>query len=97
MITQTLTFEELVKLEPRLMVLMAEIRKVSSAGQPNFCANAIWYGYKDPANSFKRRMSDLVGIHAHQTGILESSAAYDVAYAALYSALPSCRHPGGFC
>ena len=38
-----LTWEELVKLEPRLGVLLKEISKVKDTGELKFCANQIWY------------------------------------------------------
>ncbi len=90
----TPTWADLVAAEPELRVLLADIRRVTPG--PDFCANAVWYGYGDPAGGFRERLGNLVGWTARQqTPLLRSSAACDCAYDTCYGALPNCEHPGG--
>jgi hypothetical protein len=92
-----MTFEELVKIEPRLEELFDEAKKVSSEGNPNFCANAVWYGTYAEAG-LKDRLVKLVGWEAEKNDkTLRSGKAYDLAYKTIYDALPYCRHAGGIC
>jgi hypothetical protein len=96
-ITHPPTFEELAALEPRLNDLMTEARSYHEKRPRRFCANAVWYGYPGHQPGLKRRLSDLIGWESGKKGLLRSSKAYDVAYQALYKALPDCRHPSGEC
>lgn len=93
-----MTFEDLCQREPQLKALLDEARAVSSKGDPKFCANRVWYGYRDYRKGFKHRMSQLVGTHRRpEHPMLSTSEAYDLAYRTLYDALPGCRHGGPFC
>ena len=84
-----LTWEALVAAEPELAVLLAEVRAVRDTGhRATFCANAVWYG------AFKPRLGRLVGWEWGDDAVLGSAAAYDLAYALLYGALPDCRNCG---
>ncbi len=97
-----LTWNDLVQMEPRLAELMAQATEIKYGDR-----DQLWYGSPDAREmqihngssvSFKHRMSRLVGMHSHTNDeILISSEAYDVAYEALYAALPNCRHEGPFC
>ena len=86
---ERLTFERLTELEPRLKDLLAEARAFHKDPNPNFCANAVWYGYAGPG--LKERLCRLVGFTAEGGGALRTSAAYDLAYQTIYQALPDCR------
>ena len=82
------TFAELVVFEPRLGQLLNELKAIKT--QRRFCANSIWYGYGQHP-SYRAKMSSLVGWARRSHPILGTSAAYDVAYDALYGSLPNCR------
>ena len=75
---KTLTFANLVEIEPRLGELLAEAQAVSSAGNPNFCANRVWYGNGD-RNGLKQKVEKLVGWEAENPQLTTESA-YDLAY-----------------
>ncbi len=91
-----MTFEELEKLEPRLAALLAEARAVPSRGKPDFCANRAWYG--NGRDGLKAKLGKLAGWNAEGADPrLHSEKAYDVAYQAIYEALPDCRHEGILC
>ena len=87
---------ELCALEPRLLDL-ARKALTTDGGKPNFCANAVWYGYNG-RRGLKPYLSLLVGWGAapYAPAILRTSAAYDVAYQTIYEALPDCRRCGCF-
>ena len=86
-----LTWAHILAEEPRLKSLAAQLKAVDPGDNPNFCANAVWYGYGKPHNaSFRNRMMDLVGWHAANPA-LRSEAAYMIAYEKLYNMLPDCR------
>ncbi|MGN6561976.1 MAG: hypothetical protein ACTHMU_04885, partial [Thermomicrobiales bacterium] len=85
-----LTFAELCAREPRLVALAREID--TAPRRADFCANAVWFG----RTGYKSRMSRLVGHFAEtDDAALCTSAAYEVAYQALYDRLPDCDHDGG--
>jgi hypothetical protein len=86
-----LTFKRLAQLEPRLLDLVTEARSYHSDPNPNFCANAVWYGHGDPKNGLKYRLSCLVGRGSEIGGLQATSRAYDLAYDTIYRALPDCR------
>jgi hypothetical protein len=60
------------------------------ARSKTFCANANWYGYSGPG--LKEKLCQLVGWEAKTDDPrLKTNEAYDVAYEAIYEALPDCR------
>ncbi|NLO26616.1 MAG: hypothetical protein GX113_00305 [Actinobacteria bacterium] len=91
-----MTFSELSRREPALAGLLAEARAVSSKNDPDYCANAVWYGYGQYQHSgLKPRLLQLVGWRACKDDpILRSEKAYDVAYHTICNALPDCRDCG---
>jgi hypothetical protein len=91
------SFEELVSLEPRLADLLAEAQAYHTKRPRGFCANAVFYGYPGHRPGLKKRLSELVGYTCGQEGVLGSWEAHDVAYRAIYQALPDCKHPEGEC
>jgi hypothetical protein len=104
----TMTFKELVALEPKLAELEQDIKGHAERNRktPKYCANAWWYGYPHAHfEGFKGPFVKLVGILVpeYKHPMLRTSKAYDVAYHHLYSLLPNCRsgcacqtfqHPG---
>lgn len=102
--TTQLTWPDLAAMEPRLLVLLAEIKSLHRLpSTAPFCANDHWYGYAGlHKRSFKQRLSALVGWHrvsqmvtdSRAESILSSEAAYDLVYQRLYNALPNCRDCG---
>ena len=83
-----MTFAQLVRLEPRLKTLEADIRRVRDDRRKRaFCANHVWYG----PDGFKGRLLQLVGWHAANER-LRSPEVYDLAYEHLYNLLPDCRN-----
>ena len=80
------TWEQLVKIEPRLKAILGEAQAVSSDDDPHFCANAVWY-----AGGLKERLCKLVGWDRKPHPVLGTEEAYDVAYDTCYNALPDCR------
>jgi hypothetical protein len=88
---ETLSFEELTKIEPRLQDLLEQALSVSSRN-PKFCANKIWY------HELKPQLVKLVGLTAQNPDKrLHTSYAYDLAYHTIYNALPNCRHHDNSC
>jgi hypothetical protein len=88
---EEMTFDNLVRLEPRLAVLANEARgyREEAKYRRNFCANAVWYG---PGN-LRSRLIRLVGwFSTHPDPAVCSSRAYKVAYETIYGLLPDCRH-----
>jgi hypothetical protein len=83
-----LTFDLLVRLEPRLLTLVQEAALVKDDAD-NFCANEVW------SEQFKPRLMQLVGWYAEGTHPhLNSHAAYEIAYDIIYQTLPDCKHCG---
>jgi hypothetical protein len=80
-----MTWEEICKKEPRLSELYADARRITSRGDPNFCANFVWY------RTLKPRLLFLVGWHAERPE-LRTSEIYDFVYHYIYKVLPSCRN-----
>ena len=92
--TRRPTWAELTAAEPRLAGLLAEARAIR-ATSPRFCANAVWYGYRNPRAGLKDRMCRLVGWDRRSgPAILRTNRAYDTAYKRIYEALPDCRDCG---
>jgi hypothetical protein len=85
-----LSWERIVEIEPRLAAAEHDIKAVGRKRGKPFCANAIWYGYLDPAFSFKERVNCYAGWEAKKPE-LRSPEAYDIAYDYLYALLPGCR------
>jgi hypothetical protein len=89
--SRRLTFRALAKLEPRLNDLLAAARAFHKSRAKVFCANAVWYGYPGFRPGLKALLCRLVGWSRKEGGVLQTSEAYDVAYQAIYRALPDCR------
>ena len=90
-----LTWEWVVRIEPRLARLLADIQQIRDDGQGEyFCRNEVWYGWGVRGGGYKREMYALVGLWAADP-LVATSHAYDVAYRTLYNALPPCRGPCG--
>jgi hypothetical protein len=90
MVQQIVTFQQLVRIEPRLKELAARAAAIDGS-DPDFCANRVWYG------TFKPALLKLVGWEATHP-LLKSEAAYDAAYDYLYQRLPDCKHESSvFC
>ena len=98
----TISWEELVALEPALQQLLDDIRRVKDdKRRPSFCTNHWWYGRptwldEDEDDGFRGRLIDLVGYVAMRPDEprLRTSDAYMIAYDTLYDALPGCRNCG---
>src|SRR5947209_4476528 len=78
---QDLTFADLAALEPALWDLLAEARSLRPTDEGE--ALALFCGYSGYGPGLKRRLSALVGWYSGRGGVLGSSGAYDVAYAAV--------------
>lgn len=89
MVTKTrLTWDEMVRIEPRLGALLQEIKAVQPKDDDEyFCANEVW------VERFKPRVITLVGWDA-QLPELQTIRAYDLGYDTCYNALPDCRDCG---
>ena len=86
---QPLTWTELVRREPKLQKLLAEIRRIRPKPGRPFCANRHWFELYD------WRLDKLVGWHTnHPDPEMRTSRAYDTAFEVLYEALPDCRDCG---
>ena len=83
-----LTWNDLAEREPRLVVLLMEIKQVKDdKSKRSFCANRVWY------RDFKPRMIVLVGWDAEKDDpMLRTQEAYDICYDYLYAKLPNCRN-----
>jgi hypothetical protein len=85
-------FTELCRLEPKLEKLAADARseRERARGKRRYCANAAWY-----CGGLRARLIALAGWHSrHPEPLMRTSAAYDVAYDAIYNMLPDCRGCG---
>ncbi len=84
-----LTWEEMVKTEPRLGKLLKQIQNVDTS---EICFTQHWF---DLPRGLKQKMKKLVGFEADDaTDRLRTRAAYDIAYRALFHDAPPCRCPG---
>lgn len=90
--TRPLTWQQLVRLEPRLAALLAEAKVVRDDGRGRwFCGNAVFYGYPG-WRGFKPRLRALVGWdRPAYHPVLSGRRAYDLVYQTIYRALPDCR------
>lgn len=95
---QTATFDDLVIIEPYLQWLMDEAihYKKQSKRKRHVCANQRWYGYAEfEGIGLKNKLVKLVGWSARNI-LLKNNYCYDLAYHAIYDALPYCRNCGCF-
>lgn len=76
--------------EPGLEALYRLALGRHADADPDFCANAVWYGYP-PLPSMKKALASLVGWHAYAAPPLNTNTAYSACYEAVYEALPDCR------
>jgi hypothetical protein len=84
-----LTWEEMVKTEPRLGKLLKQIQNVDTS---EICFTQHWF---DLPRGLKQKMKKLVGFEADDaTDRLRTRAAYDIAYRVLFHDAPPCRCPG---
>ena len=85
----TLTFQQICDLEPRVRALFDEAKAVTDdPSEVSFCANTVWH-----RQGFKKRVSALVGYDAINPQ-LAGDQAYDCAYQTIYAVLPVCRNCG---
>lgn len=76
----------LIRREPRLERLQAELAAVRDDGGSSFCANRLWYVLYDP------KLKRLVGEGAEGNDpLLRTRDAYELARHVLYRLLPDCR------
>ena len=95
---QSLTWDELVTIEPRLKALLMYSTCVKDPGGDYFCANEIWY------NLLKPQMVKLVGwgrewhpnpiMIKNAADIMKEGRVYDLVYHKIYDTLPGCRNCG---
>lgn len=87
------TFKELAALEPKLADILEEARTMAPDGPSNCRHNLYISGTRDGKHqSFKRRLSELVGWQSCHGGILTTSAAFDVVVDTVLAALPDCQY-----
>lgn len=79
--------------EPRLISLLVEAAATRDDDPDDyFCANEVFFRYRNPRAGLKWRLSKLVGHYADTIDpVLRTSEAYDVVYERIYEALPDCR------
>lgn len=83
------TIKDLIKIEPRLSALLQRAEAIKDTGGRSFCANRVF------ALELKPTLYKLVGWDAEtQNKVLNSEAAYNVVYDAVYNKLPDCRNCG---
>jgi hypothetical protein len=87
-----MTWDELTKIEPRLLILYHKALRCQGEAGKDFCANTTWYG----PGGLKSELYHLVGFEAEKPEAATSKA-YDVAYQKIYNALPDCSHDELFC
>jgi hypothetical protein len=93
---ESLSWDQLVALEPRLRAMMREARRLT-----DLCSLCRWFGYHQRGGGLKAEMERLVGWYCdHPDPIVRSSAAYDVAFEAIYDrGVPAqhepCSYSGG--
>jgi putative DNA primase/helicase len=83
-----LTWEEMVKTEPRLGKLLKQVQSVDTS---EICFTQHWF---DLPKGLKQTMKKLVGFEAKGDDRLRTRAAYDIAYKVLFHDAPPCRCPG---
>ncbi len=76
----------LVRREPKLLRLQAELTAVRDDGAGSFCANRLWYV------SYEPQLKRLVGEGAEcDDPLVRTRDAYELARHVLYRLLPNCR------
>ncbi len=89
MTTETLTFDDLCKLEPRLRALETATRvaaRIENRKRLYRCGNRVFY------RDIKPQLVWYVGFQRRdEHPILSTSEAYDVVYDHLYKMMPDCR------
>ena len=91
-----MTWNELVKIEPRLLILAkkALAYKKNSRGKEFVCANDRWYGHGQwKGRGIKAELLLLIGWLA-ENPTLKTTEAYDVGYRHIYNLLPECQNCG---
>ncbi len=97
---ETLTFEDLCRLEPRLRELEVRMAAVRDPGTGSFfCSNFVWLplnaDLKDLLGTARRRPMDAgTGLSEEDLECLHSSVCYETAYIVLSKLLPPCRDCG---
>ena len=90
-----LTFADLCRIEPRLLVLAGITNTILYDSESvSFCANHLWFGCAGCdrcKGGLKGKLIQLVGWGAVNPDLRHQSA-YDVAYDHLYCLLPPCRN-----
>lgn len=100
--TEKVTWEQVVALEPQLQVLFDEAG-AAAAGKESFCGDETWYGPPGSNGGLKQRMCEMVGwsrkpsLNQQQEVLLQSHSAYDAAYQAIYRQIPDCFNAGCDC
>lgn len=86
-----ITWELLVRLEPRLTDLLVGAR-FAGTGFPEYCKFDAWYG-KGNTVGFKLLVTRLAGFEASLEShpLLRTTSAYDIAYKMILNAMPDCR------
>jgi hypothetical protein len=88
----TITFKELVELEPRLGELLKQIKAEGIVTTYRECWLQRWYGVGGDRQGYKQKMMKLVGwTREDRNPKLINSEAYDIAYRTLSEALPACE------
>ncbi|MFT5292003.1 MAG: hypothetical protein ACI8QS_000863 [Planctomycetota bacterium] len=99
---ETLTFEDLCTLEPRLRELEVRMAAVGDPGSGTFfCSNFVWLplnaDLRDLVGTARRRSMDADGgtnLSEEDLRCLYSSVCYETAYIVLSKLLPPCRDCG---
>jgi hypothetical protein len=78
---------------PELIDLFVEASSTIDDGDPDgFCANDVFFRYRNPRAGLKWRLSKYVGWYARdRPRLLQTQEAYDTVYERIYEALPNCR------
>jgi hypothetical protein len=91
-----LDWQEMVRLEPALGDLLAEVKAIKDDGsRPSFCRDALYLPAHPGEVGLKCRITELVGWSSRNRGsLLGTSEAYDIALRVIIGALPPCRNCG---
>lgn len=90
MSVEILSWDDILKLEPRLGFIMDTINLINQSeyehDSPSFCANRVWH------LDLKPQLVHLVGWERRPYhDVLSTSEVYEIAYFKLWHALPNCR------
>ena len=86
----SITWSDLVTLEPRLAILQREMKAIAQESMKNgesLDVLALWYGGDDATPGVKEKLSRLVGYDRKDHPVLGTETAYDVAYEKLFDEL----------